>query len=183
MGNKIQKLIERCKVNDRAAQRELYHLFADNVMNIALRYASDSAEAKDIVQNSFVSCFTKLALFDQNKGQFKSWLSRVTINEALGIKRKKKNWILEESPELTSDESIENEALSNLTLDEVKMVIDFLPENHRVILQMYYYDELSHKEIAELLQIEESSSRGKLSRARKCFITLWTKMQLDGVSR
>ena len=43
--------------------------------------------------------------------------------------------------------------------------------------------QLSHKEVAELLQIEESSSRGKLSRARKCFITLWTKMQLDGVSR
>lgn len=183
MGVNIQNLIHRCKNNDRAAQKALYHCFADDIMKVAMRYSTDRSEAKDIVQNSFVKMFTKLDTYDSGKGAFKSWLCRVTINEALGIKRKKKNWILDESPELTSDESIENDALSTLTLEEIRSVMAAMPESHQVIFQMHYYDELSHKEIAELLDIKESSSRGKLSRARKYFIMMWKKMQLDEVSR
>ena len=164
------QLIQKCLTNDRVAQKQLYHLYADFVMNIARRYAIDISEAKDMVQNTFIKIFKSLDQFDSNRGKFKHWISRIAVNEAIAIKRKNINWQVSEFPEIDSKEIINNEAIANLNYKDMISSMNQLPEQHRVILQLFYVDDLDHKEIASIIEIKESSSRSRLTRARKLFI-------------
>ncbi len=164
------QIIQKCLKNDRVAQKQLYHLHADFVMNIARRYAKDISEGKDIVQNTFIKIFKSLDRYDPNRGKFQHWISRITVNEAIAIKRKNINWQVTEFPERDSKEIINNEAIADLNYKDMIKSMDRLPEQHRLILQMFYVDDLDHKEIASIINIKESSSRSRLSRARKLFI-------------
>lgn len=163
-------LIQKCLSNDRIAQQQLYRLNADFVMNIARRYAKDISEAKDIVQNTFIKIFKFLDRYDSSRGKFQHWVSRITINEALAIKRKNINWHTTEFPERDSKEVINNEGIANLDYKDMIESMNKLPEQHRIILKLFFVEDLNHKEIAEMIGIKEASSRSRLTRARKLFI-------------
>ena len=169
----LSKVIKKCIANDRVAQKQLYHLFADHVMHIAIRYAVDLSQAKDITQNTFIRIFMNLEQFKPQKGKFRNWISKITIHEAINLKRKNDNWFSVEYPPSNITDDLCNEAISHFNTEEIRYNIKKLPIQFQTILQMYYFDELSHKEIAELLNIKESSSRSKLTRARRLFIHYW----------
>ena len=169
----VKHLIEQCIKQDRAAQKQLYLRHADHIMHTARRYAQDEAEAKDILQNTFVRIFYALEQFDQDKGNFKAWISRICINEAIAIKRKKKPIYFPEDTSDLLDTPIENEAIGSLTGEEIKRVVRLLEPGYQLIMQLYFYDELKTNEIAELLNLKESSVRSKISRARQKFINHW----------
>ncbi|MBK9254379.1 MAG: RNA polymerase sigma factor [Saprospiraceae bacterium] len=165
-------LIQNCLKQDRVAQKQLYLDHCQRLMNTAYRYATDLDEAKDIVQNSFIRIFNNLHSFDQS-GNFYAWTKTICIREAIAVRRKNSNLTFtEDIITLAEKEGIEME-IDDVSHEKLKLLIDALPENHRTILMMYYYDELSHKEISELLDIKESSSRSKLSRARYELTTKW----------
>lgn len=169
----LDKLISKCLDLDRAAQKQLYLDHHSYIMSIANRYADHVDDAKDIVQNTFIRIFTHLASYDVKSGSFNAWIRKICIREGIALWRKKPNheryFLNTEVLEVPITEDI----LATLTLTEVDQVINSLPEQHRLIMMMYYYDELSHKEISDLLGINESSSRSKLSRARGHFELKW----------
>lgn len=160
-------LLKRCKHQDRSAQNELYHTYADKVMNIARRYTRDISEAKDVVQNAFVKVFTNLEKYDPDKGNFQSWLSRITVNEALLIKRRDKKYLYPEDNSEVFDEAVSSPIYSSLGIEEIKKCVEKMPEGYQLIFNLYVIEGFSHQEIGKLLSINEVTSRSQLMRARK----------------
>lgn len=164
-----QQIIKGCKANDRKAQNALYHLLADNLMNICYRYSLDISEAKDVLQNTFIKIFTKIDQFDEAKGEIKSWCSRIAVNEALMNKRRRAKYLFKEDTEMqVVHDSMEEPAVyQELGKEEITKIINTLPEGYRVIFNLSVVEGYNHKEIAEMLEISEGTSRSQLQRARK----------------
>lgn len=146
-------------------------------MAIAYRYAQDMNKAKDILQNAYIKIYKNLDQFNLKKGSFKSWTARIVVNEALQIKRKRKELELTEDTQFVEAYTY-IPAIDKLTVEELTRVIQALPEVHRVILNLFYFEEYTHQEIAETLNIKCSSSRAQLSKARKLLLKKWEEYNL-----
>ena len=167
-------LIEKCKTGDRKSLKELYMLTIDRFKVIAWRYCPDNEDAMDIVHNAYLMIFKSMNQFDCNKGNFESWSTRIIINEALQLLRKKNKIIPTDfKSNLYFDNTEMN--LEVFTLQDVKRVILQLEQPQRVIFNMYFIDELTYREIGHLLNIKESSARATVSRAKKAFLEIWGK--------
>ena len=160
-------LINKCKDYDRAAQSKLYQKYADKLMNISRRYANDIYEAQDVVQNAFVKIFTKINQFDDTKGNFENWIARITVNEALQLKRKQKRMMYVDDLTVVHEQLQEAKVFSNFSVSELTQIIDNLPESYKTVFNMIVIEGFSHKEVAQMLQINENTSRSHLLRARK----------------
>lgn len=174
---KIETIIQKCFKNDRQAQKLLYHRYKDRLISIAYRYDNDINTAKDILQNTFIKIFKNLDSFNSEKGSFEQWITRILINEALMHKRKNKNFISNDSLDVF-EKYINIDHLDQITIEELRIIIEKLPEVHRVILNLYYFEEYTHKEIASILGIKESSSRSQLSKSRRILKLKWDKNNL-----
>jgi RNA polymerase sigma factor (sigma-70 family) len=181
MAHPIEDIIVHCKAGDRLAQRRLYDQFSNFAMGICYRYATDISEAKDMVQNTFVRIFQHIHDYDSTKGTFTTWLHRIAVHEAIAVKRKKQRWNLSESALAITELPYNSDVLDQITIEELRSIIDKLPESHRIILMLYYFDGFNHTEIAQLLSIEISSSRAKLSRAKSELTYHWNLIQQIGI--
>jgi len=146
----------------------LYHRYKRYFMLICMRYADNRKTAEDNLQEGFVQIYKKMKSFDKTKGTFKSWATRIMINTCLMELRKKKMQILD-----INDVSIENKvnferekAMSNLGLEELTQLIQRLPNGQRTIFNLYAIDGFNHREIAEQLNISESTSKTQFMKAK-----------------
>jgi len=176
----IKTIIQECINNDREAQKLLYHRYKDILMAISFRYSNDINSAKDILQNTFIKIFSNLPKFNSEKGNFEQWSTKILINEMLMLKRKNKEFLNGNIYE-GIEKYTEIDLLDKMTIDELKQLINILPEVHKVILNLYYFEEYSHKEIASLLGIKESSSRSQLSKSRSLLKNKWHNQNLIAV--
>jgi RNA polymerase sigma-70 factor (ECF subfamily) len=159
----LEKLINRCKRRDIKAQSEVYQLFAGKLFALCLKYSKNYQEAQDNLQDGFITIFNKIEQY-KFKGSFEGWLKRIIINTALQKYREKNvlNLISEEIPE---EIEVEIDEL-DISLDFLLKIIQELPNRYRLVFNMYVLDGYSHKEIAELLEISEGTSKSNLSRGR-----------------
>lgn len=159
----LQKLINKCKENDRNAQSEIYQLYAGKLFALCLKYSRNYQEAQDNLQNGFITIFNKIDQYDF-KGSFEGWIKRIIINTALQTYRQKNvlNLVTEEIPEEVEIEIDEEE----VSLEYLLKLIQELPNKYRLVFNLYVLDDYSHKEIAEMLGISEGTSKSNLSRAR-----------------
>ena len=159
----LEKLIEKCKKRDLKAQSEVYHLFAGKLFALCLKYSKNHQDAQDNLQDGFITIFNKIEQY-QFKGSFEGWLKRIMINTALQKYREKSvlNLVTEEIPERIEVE-VDDEQVS---LDFLLSMIQQLPNQYRLVFNLYVLDGYSHKEIAEMLGISEGTSKSNLSRAR-----------------
>jgi len=169
----LKDLIKKCINGDRLAQKELYLQHCDLLMKIAWRYTKDIDHAQDVVQDAFVRIFHALDSFDESKAPLVTWMKTICIREAIGFLRKHKkfNWTDELSENLLSTD--EELMAGEWDTEEILLRIESLSDEHKTILMLYYFDELSHKEIAALLNIKEVSSRSRLLRAREILKIRW----------
>ena len=159
----LEKLIEKCKNRDLKAQSEVYHLFAGKLFALCLKYSKNHQDAQDNLQDGFITIFKKIDQY-QFKGSFEGWLKRIMINTALQKYREKSvlNLVTEEIPEQVEVEVDEEE----VSLDFLLNLIQQLPNQYRLVFNLYVLDGFSHKEIAKMLGISEGTSKSNLSRAR-----------------
>ncbi|TMM30460.1 RNA polymerase sigma factor [Polaribacter aestuariivivens] len=163
---KLQELIKECCQQKLAAQSEVYQLYANKLFPICLKYSKNYQDAEDTLQDSFLIIFEKIKQY-QNKGSFEGWLKRITINTALQKYREKQPLqIVKEVSENEEIEEIELESTS-FNVDVLLSFIQKLPDRYRLVFNLYVLDNYAHKEIANLLNITESTSKSNLSRARK----------------
>lgn len=160
----IDKIIKKCRKNDRVSQNALFLHFADYIMNLTLRYIDQKQDAKEIFLESFEIIFRKLNQFDPNRGQFKSWISKITINQCLAFLRKKKLVLTDDLYVL--DSGYNDETIENLEAEYLIQLIKKLGKPHSLVFNMVV-DGYKHKEIAALLGVEEATSRSYYLRARK----------------
>lgn len=168
MDKKLRILIQKCVENDREGQRELYMLLSPVVYGICLKYMKNKAEADDVFQDAFIILFQKINQY-QYKGSFEGWAKRIFVNEALEVLRKKQRRLHVAIEDVNLDNDIDNEVnKSNVSLsrDELLKHIQQLPDNYRVVFNLYVFEGLGHNAIAEKLKMAVGTSKSLLSRAK-----------------
>lgn len=178
---KVIQIWERCKSQDRQAQSELYQYFSAKMYALCIRYAKDQDDAADILQNGFIKVFKKCELFE-GKGSLEGWIRRVMVNTAIESHRKNKVRFLS-TDELTGHE-IEQAgsfSLTHLDYKDLLALIKKLPMGYRTVFNLYAIEGYNHKEIAEMLEISEGSSKSQLSRARSWLKERIQKMEELGI--
>jgi RNA polymerase sigma factor (sigma-70 family) len=147
------------------AQAQVYQLFAGKLFALSLKYSRNREDAEDVLQDSFLTAFNKIHQF-KNKGSFEGWLKRIAVNTALQKYRAKSPlYLVKEEQDIVEEEEV--------VVDDAKVDISFLlqliqelPDRYRLVFNLYVLDNFSHKEIAEMLDISEGTSKSNLSRAR-----------------
>lgn len=166
MTEELHHIIQGCKNNNPAQQRKLFELFASDMMYVCQRYTQNTAEAEDILQEAFVRAFQKIHQLDLEKGNVGGWLRRIVINCAIGNWRKHHKNSVYQSMEYVPEQEIAPYIETELEANEILKLIDALPEGYRMVFNLNAIEGYHHAEIAELLQITESTSRSQLARAR-----------------
>ncbi len=160
----LEQLIENCKSNDTKAQSELYKLFSGKLFSVCLKYSRNYAEAEDNLQDVFLTIFKKIEQY-KNKGSFEGWLKRITINTVLQQYRKEKVFdIVNENTIDEAEVEVDEDAIS---IDYLLQIIQELPDRYRLVFNLYVLDGYSHKDIANMLDINIGTSKSNLARARQ----------------
>jgi RNA polymerase sigma-70 factor (ECF subfamily) len=165
MSQEYRKLVEGCIRQDARPQRELYRLFAPKMMAVCYRYARGRAEAEDMLQEGFVKVFRNLPKY-QFTGSLEGWIRRLMINTAIDQLRKYKHQRSEVDIEAAETEETSGEMLDTLELEYLYGLIQDLPPGYRLVFNLFAIEGYSHGEIAEKLNISESTSRSQYTRAR-----------------
>lgn len=153
-------------LGDRAAQYELYQLYSRAMFNTACRITRNEMDAEDVLQESFVSAFKNLKSY-KGTAAFGSWLKRIVVNNSINIVKKRRLQFeeMEEHHEEIHEQEEQNELAYDV--DSVKESIDQLPEGYRMVLSLYLIEGYDHKEISQILEITESTSKSQLNRSKK----------------
>jgi RNA polymerase sigma factor (sigma-70 family) len=132
---------------------------------VCLRYAKDSDEAEDIMQEGFIRVFNKISQFEF-KGSFEGWIKRIMVNTAL--EKFRKNDRLYPVEEMRIFESVEyaEETISSISANDLLRIIQELPPRYKMVFNLFAIEGYSHLEIAEMMSISEGTSKSNLSRAR-----------------
>jgi len=151
----------------RAAQFDLYKLYARAMYNVALRILNYEEEAEDVLQESFLDAFTRIVDFRQET-TFGLWLKQIVINKSINYLRKRKMEFVstDEVSEVPDEESFDDYD-TRLQVEEVRKAIIELPDGYRVVLSLYLLEGYDHEEISHILKISENTSRTQYMRAKK----------------
>lgn len=162
-------LIEQCKNNQRKAQEELYKKLFPYLMGICYRYFLSKEISKEIVNTTMFKILTQIHQFN-NEYPFKVWASKITVNCIIDELRKKQkinnNIEYVDAYNSNSDYTEINPALSKMSANEILTLIDKLEPTEKTVFNLFIIDGYSHKEIAELLNISEGTSKWYLNQAR-----------------
>jgi len=176
----IEKLVKRCKAKEELAFEILYKNYYRVLFGIALRYSRTKAEAEDILQDSFIKIFNNIPSF-KNKGSFEGWMKRIVQNTAINSYHSNLKYNLHvEISEHTdlNDKQDFNTIFESFDVKDITRFLNFLPDGYRMVINLYYIDGYSHKEIAEVLNISIGTSKSQLFKAKanlKTIIELYLK--------
>lgn len=158
------EIIRMAAENNRQAQQMIYTKFSAKMLSVCRQYIKDIHHAEDLMISAFMKVFINLKNFE-HKGSFEGWIRRIIINECLSyIRAQKKVSFLED--EYYQEDSFNN-IESNLSVEDIQFLIDSLPEGYKMIFNLYAIEGYKHQEIADMLGINEGTSKSQLNRARK----------------
>lgn len=161
-----EQIVEGCIKKDAIAQKHLYEKFVRKMMGVCLRYADSTEEAEDVVQNGFISVFENISSY-RGTGPLEGWIRRIMVNTALTNIRKNKK--LKQNIELDSVEFMlpsTNQLNESFEARDLLKIIQTLPTGFRTVFNLYAIEGYSHKEIADMLNISEGTSKSQYSRAK-----------------
>jgi RNA polymerase sigma-70 factor (ECF subfamily) len=134
--------------------------------NVAYRIVGGEEDAQDAVQEAFISGFRNLASY-RGDAAFGAWLKRIVVNKAINILKKRKHELMPDDEQWdVAEEEAPVEYRTELSVDRVKKAIDELPDGYRSVLSLYLLEGYDHQEIAEIMEITESTSKSQLNRAK-----------------
>ncbi|MFK7983409.1 MAG: RNA polymerase sigma factor [Saprospiraceae bacterium] len=165
-----QEIIDDCRQGNRQAQFELYRLYSKAMYNICLRMLKDEMDAEDILQNSFVDVFTKLHTF-QHQSAIGAWIKRIVINNCINFLKKRRLDIEELNDNHVNVTEVrpkeEDTEDCPMSIEQINRAIPLLPDGYRVVFTLYLFEGYDHKEIGEILNVSEATSKSQYSRAKK----------------
>jgi RNA polymerase sigma-70 factor (ECF subfamily) len=159
-------LLQGCLKNDATAQQELYHRYSPKMLSVCYRYAKNREDAEDMLQEGFIKVFSQISKFE-NRGSLEGWILRIIVHTC--INHLKKNKKFNEHVDLAYAGNIvirEDYIPSMIQAKQIVETIRTLPIGYRTVLNLYAIEGYSHKEIGQLLDIEESTSRSQYTRAK-----------------
>ncbi len=162
----LRDLAEACKRGDRSAQRNLFDTLAPKMFPVCLRYMGDRETAEDILQEGFVTLFTRLDSYS-GEGSFEGWARKIFVNTALMSLRRTDALKLSESLETAWGIGSDGDSpVRTMGYKELLELISQLPAGFRTVFNLHVIEGYSHKEISKMLGISEATSRSQLQRAR-----------------
>lgn len=167
-----KQIIDDCLKGKRKAFHQLYMRYCKVMLGVCMRYARNTSEAEDILQDGFLKVFQNLQTFGF-KGSFEGWIKRIMINTALNHNRNNlKHYFHSDVDEIEEYTVMDSEIVIDkhefpLNADEMMRMVQALPSGYRTVFNLYVFEGYSHKEIAVLLEISENTSKSQLSKARK----------------
>ena len=164
----VDELIARCRGGDRHAYQQLYKMYSRAMYNEGYRIVNNTDEAKDVLQEAFISAFNNLETY-RGDSAFGAWLKRIVVNKAINLVRRKK---FERFPENENFDVREETIVDELDgypfeVEKVRKAIEQLPDGYRVVLSLYLLEGYDHGEIGEILGITESTSKSQFNRSKK----------------
>ena len=175
--NSDSDILNGCIKGRPGAQRELYEKYSRLLLGICIRYAGNVEEAEDILQEGFVKIFLNIDHF-KGEGSLMAWMRRIMINTAITAYHKSlKHRYHDDIQEIREKDLSETEwSDADFTAEELKNIILRMPEGYRMVFNLYAIEGYKHREIAELLNIDENTSKSQYSRARR-----WLQERLERV--
>ncbi len=165
--NITQTLVEQARRGNQQAMHKLYKMYVHAMYNISIRIVSNQQDAEDILQESFTTAFNGLSSLKENT-LFGSWLKRIVANRSIDHLRKQKRLFADVDELQLADENItDNDIADDITPEMIHEAIKMLPDKARVVFNLYLLEGYMHKEIAEVLEISESTSKSQYRRACK----------------
>ena len=160
----LNDIITGCCRNKSGAQEQLYRLYKDVLFVLCLKYSRNAEEAEDNLHNAFIEIFTHISKY-KNQGSFEGWMKRIAINTAIKAYKKKKDYkaIINDIPEDTDVDSAEMDIPADYLLEMIQQ----LPDQYRLVFNLYELDDYTHSEIAQMLSISEGTSKSNLHRAKQ----------------
>ena len=162
-----QQIIEGCANHERKAQQILYDRYSGFLLGVCMRYASDRAEAEDILQDSFLKIFFNIKDYS-GTGSFIGWLRKVAVNTAITHYHKnlKYRYSVDIDEYVSTETGVTSFEEDFFTSDELYQVLNELPTGYRMVFNLYAIEGYSHQEIGKMMNISEGTSKSNLSRAR-----------------
>jgi RNA polymerase sigma factor (sigma-70 family) len=161
-------LIEKCIKWDQSAQSKLYKVYAAKMFAVCFRYAKSREEAEDILQEGFVKVFENLGKF-RKEGSLEGWIRRIMYHTAIQKFRDRKeteNAISLDDTNYHITQQSSDDILSSIQAKELMKLIQELPTRYQMVFNLYVFEGLKHREIAEQLGVTEGTSKSNLSDAR-----------------
>jgi RNA polymerase sigma factor (sigma-70 family) len=161
-----KSFIDKLRDNDEKAQKTFYQKLAPKMYGICLRFAADRSEADDILQEGFIRVFLHLKDF-RGEGSLEGWVRRTIVNTAINFYKKRiKRGLPTDLAFLKETKDDSHQVIEKLAADELLELIRSLPDGYRTVFNLNVIEGYTHKEIGEMLDISENTSKSQLSRAR-----------------
>ena len=161
-----EAILKGCLSNEASAQRELYNRYSSKMLAVCYRYAHNREDAEDMLQEGFIKVFLQIHTFE-NRGAFEGWVRRIIVHTCINILKKNKKF--NESVDIIHATGVQVREDSVPAIIQAKQVVEcirLLPIGYRTVLNLYAIEGYSHREIAGMLDIEESTSRSQYTRAK-----------------
>jgi RNA polymerase sigma-70 factor (ECF subfamily) len=172
----LNELIDGCMAEDRRAQQRVYELFYGKMMAVCMRYTKNTDQAKDILQEGFIKVFRSMDTFNR-AGSFEGWIRRIVVNTAIDYFRKSKHSYLLLGEERSIEDFGDGDEEDTLADEGEGDFLDLKPADvinamqklspaYRTVFNLYVFEEMTHKEIAEVLGINVGTSKSNLAKAK-----------------
>ncbi len=161
-----EAILQGCLKNQPVAQQELYSRYSPKMLSVCYRFARNREDAEDMLQEGFIRIFTQIHQF-QSKGSFEGWIRRIIVHTCINHLKKHKKF--NDSVDITQAQTVSVREDSVPSIIQAKQVIECirtLPLGYRTVLNLFAIDGYTHREIANMLDIEESTSRSQYTRAK-----------------
>lgn len=180
-----QRLVKRLQEGDKTAAREFYSLYADRLAGVCSRYITDEEDLEDVFQNALVHIFSHIADFEyRGVGSLQAWTTRVMVNESLRFLRTKKQHEIVHLDNVAVDEIDDDDpSISDIPPDTIRQMLSSLPTGYRTVLNLFFFEDMSHQEIAHLLGIKKDTSASQLHKAKKLLLKMIKKYNEDNPPR
>lgn len=181
----LNALVDGCLKEDRRAQERVYELFYGKMMAVCLRYTKNTDQAKDILQDGFIKVFRGVDKFNR-AGSFEGWVRRIMVNTAIDHFRRTKNSYLLLGEDRSIEDFADQDVEDIIADDEPQDHMDLKPADiinamqkltpaYRTVFNLYVFEEMTHKEIADMLGINIGTSKSNLAKAKHNLKKLLTK--------
>jgi RNA polymerase sigma-70 factor (ECF subfamily) len=166
-GDSEDRLAVRCRNGDRAAFDEIVSRYTVRLFRFAYRLLGDRSEAEDAVQETFVRVYKAIPAYRPD-GYFSSWIYRIALNECRRRRRNQRIALpLEAAPQVASGPDPQQSAMTAERNRQLRQAVDALPEHYRIVMMLFYFDEMSVDEISRTIDVSVSAVKVRLHRGRE----------------
>lgn len=173
-----KQLIEGCAANDRKAQEQLYKRYYNPMMALCFRYTGNQEDAIEVLHEGLLKVFQNIHEFDPSKSALYTWIHTIMVRSAIDFLRRKKLKTVNVEWNDHTEPAIEPDILIDKSADEIYFFLKQLPPLSATVFNLYVIEGYKHREIAQLLQISEGTSKWHLSEAKKQLTNCFEKRTL-----